>query len=92
MIHNVFVISPSGEPILSVKLGGIDASDVMMGGSTSTIQSDFLTRKAIWISNLSAPHFLRPHLRRPNRYPLGTSYHFVRDARFSLNGLVGPIS
>jgi hypothetical protein len=39
LIHNVFVISPSGEPILTVKLGSIEASDAMVGGFISAIQS-----------------------------------------------------
>lgn len=39
MIHNIFLITPSGEPIFTVKLGSIEASDAMVGGFISAIQS-----------------------------------------------------
>jgi hypothetical protein len=39
MIHNVFLITPSGEPIFTVKLGSIEASEALVGGFISAIQS-----------------------------------------------------
>ncbi len=39
MIHNIFLISAGGEPIFTVKLGSIDASEALVGGFISAIQS-----------------------------------------------------
>ncbi|MFX1564769.1 MAG: hypothetical protein ACFFCH_02140 [Promethearchaeota archaeon] len=39
MITNIFLITGSGEPIFTIKLGSIEASDAMVGGFISAIQS-----------------------------------------------------
>ncbi len=39
MIHNIYVISSSGEPIVTIKLGSIEASEALVSGFLSAIQS-----------------------------------------------------
>jgi len=39
LIHNVYVIAPGGEPLISLKFGSIDAPDILVSGFLSAIQS-----------------------------------------------------
>jgi hypothetical protein len=39
MIHNIYVISERGEPIVSIKLGSIEAPEVLVSGFLSAIQT-----------------------------------------------------